>query len=653
VIFSVYDSFGHVGELTDKQGLHSLYTFLASKIDRLEVNQLVNEGYTTPNRELLADLRSVSSPDGLQDTLDDLYRLARRCADIMIIAKYDPNQPRDERDRWTSEGDITKTPEFKEWFKDSKIVDENSKPLQVYHGTKREFTEFKPKYSDKLMFFTKDPNFASTWPVGSGGSGDLREPPEWAKDEIERMRALEKELYQKMMDPKIRENRYDFDKPEDLALYNEGKRNIEAEMIRQTGFKNWVDLEQRAGIRVMPVYLSVQKPFDPEKNYKEIEPYLAQDPNKKGLMDAGHHKHGNWLVYENEGMVNELKRLGYDGLWITESSTDPKQDTIAVFDSRQIKSVWNRGTFDPNDPDIMKRDVSGEARVPAGETGGGRWTTGGEMLEAKRVDGKLVTASGSQLPLHIQGLKIPPAWTNVKYSPDTNSALLATGVDKAGRMQYVYHAGFSADQAKAKFGRVAELDQKYDEIKAENERNRQSKDEKVRANADCMKLIMETGIRPGSTSDTKAKKQAYGATTLQGRHIYVGTTGNVRLRFVGKRGVDISLPVKGDLAEMLKTRAATAGNKGDIFNTNSSSLGEYANKLDGGGFTPKDYRTRLGCEVAADTIKHMRAPNNMKEYKKAVARVGQAVADQLGNTKTIALQSYINPSLFEKWQERI
>lgn len=39
--------------------------------------------------------------------------------------------------------DQTKTDAFKEWFKDSKVVDENGKPLVVYHGTSSDINEFK------------------------------------------------------------------------------------------------------------------------------------------------------------------------------------------------------------------------------------------------------------------------------------------------------------------------------------------------------------------------------------------------------------------------------------------------------------------------------------------------------------------------------
>lgn len=45
-----------------------------------------------------------------------------------------------------SRADQTETPEFKKWFGDSKVVDENGKPLVVYHGTDADFTQFDASY---------------------------------------------------------------------------------------------------------------------------------------------------------------------------------------------------------------------------------------------------------------------------------------------------------------------------------------------------------------------------------------------------------------------------------------------------------------------------------------------------------------------------
>ena len=39
------------------------------------------------------------------------------------------------------------TPEFKNWFGDSKVVDENGNPIVVYHGSGTTFWEFKTEFT--------------------------------------------------------------------------------------------------------------------------------------------------------------------------------------------------------------------------------------------------------------------------------------------------------------------------------------------------------------------------------------------------------------------------------------------------------------------------------------------------------------------------
>ena len=43
----------------------------------------------------------------------------------------------------------TNTQEFKDWFEDSKVVDEQGNPLVVYHGTNAEFDTFDKKRKGK------------------------------------------------------------------------------------------------------------------------------------------------------------------------------------------------------------------------------------------------------------------------------------------------------------------------------------------------------------------------------------------------------------------------------------------------------------------------------------------------------------------------
>ena len=54
----------------------------------------------------------------------------------------------------------------------------------------------------------------------------------------------------------------------------------------------------------------------------------------------------------------------------------------------------------------------------------------------------------------IDGLVIPPAWQEVWISPNAAAKLQATGIDAAGRQQYLYHPDFRAAQEQAKYDRL-------------------------------------------------------------------------------------------------------------------------------------------------------------------------------------------------------
>ncbi|MBZ0288493.1 MAG: DNA topoisomerase IB, partial [Anaerolineae bacterium] len=54
----------------------------------------------------------------------------------------------------------------------------------------------------------------------------------------------------------------------------------------------------------------------------------------------------------------------------------------------------------------------------------------------------------------IQGLGIPPAWTDVWISPYANAHIQATGRDAKGRKQYRYHERWTQRRNLVKFSRV-------------------------------------------------------------------------------------------------------------------------------------------------------------------------------------------------------
>src|SRR5208282_3876518 len=108
-------------------------------------------------------------------------------------------------------------------------------------------------------------------------------------------------------------------------------------------------------------------------------------------------------------------------------------------------------------------------------------------------EGKRVQADGAPLPSHIQALRIPPAWTDVRFAHDPHAALQVTGRDVKGKRQPIYHAQFTHSQSAIKFARIKELDAKFGSIVQQNNAMRKSHDPRVKDNADCAHLIMQTG----------------------------------------------------------------------------------------------------------------------------------------------------------------
>ncbi len=264
-------------------------------------------------------------------------------------------------------------------------------------------------------------------------------------------------------------------------------------------------------------------------------------------------------------------------------------------------------------------------------------------------DGNRTTATGKALPEHIASLKIPPAWKDVIYSEDPKASLLVKGKDSKGRVQYIYSSAHTDQKAQAKFARIEELQSKFSSIAKQNEDNVQ----KNKEDAIVLKLIMETGIRPGSDGDTSAKVKAYGATTLEGKHVEIDK-GKVILHFIGKKGVENKIPVSDPkLVKILIDRKKQAGDNGKLFKTDSNHLLRYSSSLDGGGFKTKDFRTLLGTKAAMEAMKKTNPPKNEKEYKKAVMSVAKKVSEKLGNTPAVALKSYINPIIWQEWRMAI
>ena len=111
------------------------------------------------------------------------------------------------------------------------------------------------------------------------------------------------------------------------------------------------------------------------------------------------------------------------------------------------------------------------------------------------------------------------------------------------------------------------------------------------------------------------------------------------------------MAASGSVARILLDRKQTAGDFERLFQASDSDLRNYTKTLDGGSFKPKDFRTLLGTTIAAKQVQSdNECCKDEKQYKKRVRQVAKRVSEALGNTPAIALQSYIDPTVFSKWK---
>lgn len=246
-----------------------------------------------------------------------------------------------------------------------------------------------------------------------------------------------------------------------------------------------------------------------------------------------------------------------------------------------------------------------------------------------------------ELPEHLKG-KIMPNWREVVISEDPSKDILAIAKDDQNRPQYVYSQEHWDKADAEKFDRIRKA------LQPKNQKKIQETIDGLedRETADCLKLILEMGIRPGSTADTGAKEQAYGATTLKGKHVVVKNN-EVYLEFVGKKGVQQSHKVPSDeLSAMLIRRKENAGDDGDLFNTTPKKCRDTLKPLN---IKVKDLRTLLANKVAIQELQNVKSSSEPKEFEKIRNHIGDVVCGRLGNQRTMSLKSYIDPQVFKDW----
>jgi DNA topoisomerase I len=258
----------------------------------------------------------------------------------------------------------------------------------------------------------------------------------------------------------------------------------------------------------------------------------------------------------------------------------------------------------------------------------------------------------------IESLVIPPAWRDVWISPRPNAPLQATGVDKAGRRQYLYHPEYRAQQEQAKYDKLIRFAERLPGLRqAMGEHMTLDPLDQDRVSSIAVRLINLTWFRVGSERYVR-ESNTYGVTTLTKRHVSVRGK-RVTFRFRTKAGFKVRTAlVDPEIATAVKDLLEVRGGRqllryeceGELYNITGRKLNEYIQRYMGEEFTAKDFRTWGGTLEAAIAFAELGPPpDTAYGQKRAVAAVMRRVAERLGNTPAVTRASYVSPAVVEQY----
>jgi hypothetical protein len=217
---------------------------------------------------------------------------------------------------------------FQKWFGNSVVRNENGTPKVMYHGTSQDIHEFRPKQAGAI-FVTDNPNFAHSFAEMSEGYMMAYAKQNMPEAELNDIRGRAQKIADK----------------EGTSFADELFTLLKESLP--------------SNANIMPVYVSAQNPFDYD-NKAHIEE-LSKQVSLMGedRMDV---RRGSWGAIESKRIQAAIKAAGFDGFYVMEGG----KKNLAVYEPTQIKSIFNKGTYDPADKRILYRSRE-EELTPAGK----------------------------------------------------------------------------------------------------------------------------------------------------------------------------------------------------------------------------------------------------------------------------------------------
>jgi DNA topoisomerase-1 len=261
----------------------------------------------------------------------------------------------------------------------------------------------------------------------------------------------------------------------------------------------------------------------------------------------------------------------------------------------------------------------------------------------------------------LNSMAVPPAYEEVRYSPDPNSHLQAVGRDAAGRLQYRYHSDWEKVREQRKAHRLARLVAALPKIRR-NVSAHLSGDQPTRefALAAVIELIARTAIRPGSESYARLSGTR-GASTLLKSNVTVEDD-SIVLTFKAKGGKAVRKEC--DAAKLVRAIGILRGlpgkrmfqykdNAGNIRVVNATQVNEFLREIAGIKISLKDFRTLMASAVVLESLSRISPAASARGRRRQVLEAVRAAADELSNTPAICRKSYVHDTIVTAFEDGI
>src|SRR4051794_14674058 len=265
----------------------------------------------------------------------------------------------------------------------------------------------------------------------------------------------------------------------------------------------------------------------------------------------------------------------------------------------------------------------------------------------------------------VRALGIPPAWKEVWICPDDRGHIQATGLDDAGRKQYLYHEEWRARRDREKFDEMLDFARDLPDLRAriaaDLEKGDKLTPERVLA---CAVRLLDVGFFRIGTEEYAVTNESFGLATMRKQHVSIEDDDTMVFDYPAKSGKrQVRAVADAAAIEVVAALKRRRGGGDELLaykdgrrwlDLKSADINDYIKDITGADYSAKDFRTWNATVLAAVALAVSGEVAATKTgRKRAISRAVKEVAHYLGNTPAVARASYIDPRVFDRYRDGV